>query len=166
MVAEKYWTRPDVESLLVDVDCFLRVLHAGRGLQVFPLREDTADRAIPLLNLSEAGEQPLVFCRGVIGELKMWYVADVAIIRRRASLYNSEHARTAVVILVFKESAHTQVFRVFVTHFHVVGRPSHSRSLRPPTNASPEINTLFYSSLSVFISRHLQRKSTESKMNA
>ena len=82
-----------------------------------------------------------VGARGVlVWVLEMRHVVDVVVVPTRAGLCHPEDDCSAVVFNIFKQRPHTQVFGVTKNNFVVSSSPHDTGSLRPPGDASPEVD--------------------------
>ena len=77
----------------------------------------------------------------------------------RSRLGDAENDRLArVVVDILEDRVNTQIFCVFEQNFAVARSPRDSLCFEPPTNASPEVHSLFNAAFFAFVSRCLQKR--------
>jgi len=96
----------------------------------------------------------------LVRELKMVHIVNVAIIATCAALHNPVHHA-----FILEQGPNTQIFCVSPTHFHVRRRPRNARSLAPPGNATPEVDTLLDAAFLAFVVRILKKEKKQSIFN-
>ena len=124
-------------------------------MQLRMLCERGAGRVVPFLDLRMFGAKPVTLWRVTVREIEVTTVRDVVVFSSCARLHHPEHAGAAVVVLVLKDGAMTQVDRVSICHLNVGRRPGNTGSFGPPRNSTPEINSFFYAALFAFVARDL-----------
>ena len=156
-------TKAGVQSLLVYLDGFGCVLHSSRGLELRSLFQVVTTFRMPLLDLREGTVFPLVFWRGSVGIIKVGNVVNVVVVATRSCLHDpADHGiAVAIPVLVLEESADTNVLRVSEKNLAVRRAPRNSYRFCVTTNASPEINSFFHSSLFAFVSWRLEQNKTQ-----
>lgn len=144
-----------VEGVRVNLQRLVCVLHPIRWLKILSLSETRPALVVPCLDVLVVRLELLVVGRDAVREAEVFHVADVIVVAHRASLGDPvDHT------IILEEGANTEVLRVTEQHFAVFGGPSDARCFAKPTDASPEINSPFYTSFLAFVALDLNNNTS------